>query len=206
MEIVPIISLLAGIASVLSPCILPVIPILFAFNLNKKNKLEIFSFILGFSLIFILLVFLTAFFTIAINSFIFYFRLIACVILFALAVSLLFDKNMINFNLPHLQNRNGLKFSFIFGLFTSLAWAPCFGVYLVSLITLLASFVDPLYASINIIIYCIGFGLTLFILSFLFSKFNLEQLLNNSKYIRFISGILILICALYMLFLSVGVI
>ncbi|WP_409199851.1 cytochrome c biogenesis CcdA family protein [Methanobrevibacter sp. DSM 116169] len=204
MEILPIISLLAGIASVLSPCIIPVIPILFAYNTENRNKKEILSFILGFSLIFILLIFLTGFFTIAINYYVFYFRIIACIILFIMGLYLVLDYNFIKFNLPKLNYKKGLKFSFILGFISSIAWAPCFSAYLASLIALLASFADPLYASLNILIYSIGFGLTLFIISYLFSKINLNKLINNSNYIQKLSGILILICAIYMFLLSMG--
>lgn len=48
MDITPLIPFLAGIAFVLSPCVLPLIPIVVGFSLLGKKTTQIISFGIGF--------------------------------------------------------------------------------------------------------------------------------------------------------------
>jgi len=73
---------------------------------------------------------------------------------------------------------------------------------LISLITLLVNSSDVLYAVLNIVLYCIGFALTLFVLSYIISKINLEKLISKTKYIPKIFAVLIIIGAVYLFFTS----
>ena len=63
MEILPLISFFTGVISILSPCILPIIPIFVAFSLKTKTNSEIVSFTLGLLSVFAVIVVLTGFFT-----------------------------------------------------------------------------------------------------------------------------------------------
>ena len=47
MEIFLFVSFITGVISILSPCILPVLPIFIGFNLKKRKSTEIISFVLG---------------------------------------------------------------------------------------------------------------------------------------------------------------
>ena len=97
-------------------------------------------------------------------------------------------------------NGDGLFSSYIMGILTSVAWAPCYSGYLISLISLLISSSSPTYAVLNIIIYCMGFALTLFILSLFISKINLERLISKARYIPKIFAVLVIFGALYLLY------
>ena len=96
----------------------------------------------------------------------------------------------------------GMVNSFILGFLTSIAWADCYGGYLVSLITLLVSSNSPLYAVGNILIYCIGFALTLLVLCLAISRIDLEKLISKASYIPKIFAVLIIIGAIYLLHTS----
>ena len=197
MEIFPLISFFTGVISILSPCILPVIPIFVAFSLKTKSKSEIISFTLGLLSIFLVIILLTGFFTSIVYSYIFYIRILSAVILLVMGILMLVDYSF-SFSVKLPKESDGIVGSFILGFITSISWAPCYSAYLISLITLLMSSSDGMYAVFNILLYCLGFGLTLFVLSLLISKINLEKLVTNTKYIPKIFAILIIIGAIYL--------
>ena len=103
------------------------------------------------------------------------------------------------------KSNDGIIGSFVLGLLTSISWAPCYSAYLISLIALLVSSKSAAYAAFNIFLYGLGFGLTLFILSFAISKINLEKFISKTRYIPKIFAVLIIIGAIYLMWESVNV-
>ncbi|AMD17436.1 cytochrome C biogenesis protein [Methanobrevibacter sp. YE315] len=201
MEIIPFISFFTGVISILSPCILPIIPIFVAFSLKSKSKSEIISFTLGLLSIFVVIIFLTGFFTSIVYSYIAYIRILSAILLLVIGILMLVDYSF-SFKALTPKNKDGVVGSFILGFLTSISWAPCYSAYLISLISLLVSTNSGLYAIFNLILYCLGFALTLFILSLIISKINLERLITKTKYIPKIFAILIIISAIYLLWES----
>ena len=204
MEIIPLISFFTGVISILSPCILPIIPIFVAFSLKSKSKSEIMSFTLGLFSIFIIIIFLTGFFTSFVYEYLFYIRIASAIILLAIGILMLLDYS-IDFGAISPKNNDGIIGSFVLGLLTSISWAPCYSAYLISLIALLVSSKSAAYAAFNIFLYGLGFGLTLFVLSFAISKINLEKFISKTKYIPKIFAVLIIIGAIYLMWESVKV-
>jgi cytochrome c-type biogenesis protein len=111
---------------------------------------------------------------------------------------MLFDYSF-NFITVKSRNSDGIVGSFILGFLTSVAWAPCYSAYLMSLISLLLTSGDGLYSAFNIILYSLGFGLTIFVLSFIISRINLESFIKKTSYIPKIFAVLIIIGAVYLL-------
>ena len=204
MEILPLISFFTGVISILSPCILPIIPIFVAFSLKAKSKSEILSFILGIGSIFFVVVLLTGFFTTLVYSYMFYIRLAAAALLLIIGIVMLVDYSFdLAVKLP--QKNDGIMGSFVLGFITSISWAPCYSAYLISLITLLVTSNDAVFAIFNIILYVLGFGLTLAVLSFLISKIDLGKLISKTKYVPKIFAVLIIISAIYLFWESLKV-
>ena len=204
MEIMPIISFFTGVISILSPCIIPTIPIIVGFSLKTKSKREILSFILGLFSIFTIIIFMTGFFTAILYRYIIYVRVVAAIILLIMGLLMFFDYNL---SLKSIDARTGggIANSFILGFLTSIAWADCYSAYLISLITLLVSSNSPLYAVGNIIIYVLGFALTLLVLCLAISRIDLEKLISKASYIPKIFAILIIIGAFYLFYTSIQV-
>ena len=205
MEILPLISFTTGVISILSPCILPILPIFVSVSLNSKSKSELISFIGGLMSIFVVVIFLTGFFTSLLYAYITPVRLISAVILLIIGILMFFDYQFNFKSLPSVKG-DGIAPSYVMGLLTSLAWAPCYSGYLISLITLLIGSNSPGYAVLNIAIYCVGFAVTLLIISYAISKIDLDKLISKTKYIHKIFAILVIIGALYLMFESVKVI
>ena len=201
MEILPLISFTTGVISILSPCILPILPIFVGVSLKSKSKTDLISFIAGLLTIFIAVIFLTGFFTTVFYTYIAHVRLISAIILLIVGILMLSDYQ---FSFKSISNMNR-ESNYLMGVITSIAWTPCYTGYLISLITLLVSSNDPAYAVLNILIYCIGFALTLFVLSYFISKIDLEKLILKTKYIPKIFAVLVIIGAVYLLYESVKV-
>lgn len=187
-----------GVISILSPCILPILPIFLAFSLKSKSTAEIISFTLGLFLIFTIIIFLTGFFTEIVYGYIVYVRYISAILLLIIGILMLFDYSF-NFITVKSRNSDGIVGSFTLGFLTSIAWAPCYSAYLMSLISLLLTSGDGLYAAFNIVLYSLGFGLTIFVLSFIISKINPESFVKKTNYIPKIFAVLIIIGAIYLL-------
>ncbi len=202
MEILPLISFTTGVISILSPCILPILPIFVSVSLKSKSKSNLLSFILGLLSIFVLIIFLTGFFTSIVYSYIAQIRFVSSIILLVIGILMFFDYSMGFKRLPQIKS-DSIFSSYMMGVLTSVAWAPCYSGYLISLITLLVRSNDPSYAVLNIVIYSIGFALTLLVISLLISKINLEKLISKTKYIPKIFSILIILGAIYLLFDSI---
>jgi len=198
MDLFPLISFFTGVISILSPCILPILPIFIGFSLNSKTKAEILSFTLGLFSIFTVIIFLTAFFTAIVYQYITYIRIISSILLLIIGILILVNYSF-NFNVKPI-NHEGIIGSFALGFLTSVAWVPCYSAYLISLISLLVTSADPLFVAFNIVLYCLGFGLTLLALSFIISKINLESFVKKTSFIPKIFAVLIIVSAIYMLF------
>ena len=198
MEIFPLISFFMGVISILSPCILPILPIFIGFGLKSKSTSEIISFTLGLFSIFTIIIFLTGFFTAFVYEYIVYVRYLSAILLLIIGILMLVDYSF-NFITVKSGDYDGIIGSFSLGFLTSIAWAPCYSAYLMSLISLLVTSGDAFYAAFNIILYSLGFGLTIFILSFIISKINLESFIKKTEHIPKIFAVLIIIGAIYLL-------
>lgn len=203
MDMGPIFSFFAGIVSVLSPCVLPLIPIVIGYSLMEKKTPQIISFVLGFFLVFTVIIFLTVIFTAAINAYLYYFRFLAAVIIILIGIYFILNKKAFNFTYKPVKYKNKNIESFLMGFLTSLAWSPCYGSYLIAIIAYSASSGDVIYSTMNLILFALGFSLTIFIIALAASKLNLERVIKYSDYIRIFSGVIILIAGLYMLLLLV---
>ena len=203
METGYLLSFLAGIASIISPCVLPLIPVVVGFSLLKRKNTEIVAFGLGFFLLFAIITILTAIFTAAINYYLLYFRIAAALILVIIGVLFIVNKKLFNISAPSISStpdsEKGIVGSFLMGFLTCLAWSPCFGPYVVAVATYSASTGNIGYSIINMAIFAGGFSLTILIIAFLMSKIDFKSILKYSDWIRIISGAIIALAGLYVL-------
>ncbi|AUB57257.1 cytochrome C biogenesis protein [Methanobacterium sp. MZ-A1] len=198
-----LLSFLAGMASIISPCVLPLIPIVVGFSLLKRKNTEIVAFGLGFFLLFAIITIFTAIFTAAINYYLLYFRIAAALILVIIGVLFIVNKRLFNISAPSISNtsdsQKGIVGSFLMGFLTCLAWSPCFGPYVVAVATYSASTGNIGYSIINMAIFAGGFSLTILIMAFLMSRIDFKAIIKYSDWVRIISGVIIALAGLYML-------
>ncbi|MBM4241902.1 MAG: cytochrome c biogenesis protein CcdA [Euryarchaeota archaeon] len=198
-----LVSFLAGIASVVSPCVLPLIPIIVAHSFLRRKTSQTLSFVLGFVMVFSLVILFTLIFTAAINYYLFYFRIIAALLIITIGIYFITDKNIFKFTYTP-KYKNTILGSFSMGVLTCLAWSSCFGPYLIVLIAYSASTGNLIYSAVNLALFIFGFALSIFCIAFLASKVNLEKLIKASKWVRIFSGVIIIIAGFYMLYVVLG--
>ena len=209
-----VVSLVAGILSFLSPCVLPLVPIYFFYitgisamelqsrPLDKKERLKIFfnslMFILGFSLVFILLGATMAhlignFF----NNKAFNIVAAIVIIIFGLHMGGFFKIKFLQYEKRlNLQNVG----SFLLGVSFSLGWTPCIGPIFGTIVGMAAS--EPAKSVFMMILYTLGLAIP-FVLMALFTVASLKIIEKMKKYmgiIEKVSGILLMLVGIYMLY------
>ena len=203
---------LEGIASFISPCLLPMIPIYIAYfagengENSKKTFVNSLGFVLGFSAVFLLM----AIFASKLGSFISenmkYLRPAfgLMIIVFGLNYMELFNIKILNNASKIKADIKDMNFfkSLVFGIMFSISWTPCIGTFLGSALLLIAKNQDLVKGILLISIYSIGLGIP-FLASALLIK-ELKNVFNvvkrNYSLVRKISGVLLIIMGIYTMF------
>ena len=193
-------SFIAGIVSFLSPCVLPLIPGYLSFicgtdleNLQKKSKYFILEksllFVLGFSIIFILLGASSTFFgSFLLNKSNIFSNVISIIIIiFGLYLLGIVKFNFLNneFKFYISKYSNSFFFPLIVGMGFAFGWTPCIGPILGSILAL-ASLENTLIQGIFLLItYSIGLGIPFVLAGYYMGNF----LIFSKKARKFISKI-----------------
>lgn len=216
-----ILLFLEGIITFISPCILPLIPIYisyFAYNKSDKTNtnrlytlLNAFSFTLGFTIIFVLLGAFSSLFGTFLNNYSKLFNIIIGLFMILIALNYL---EIIDIKLYKLTKTNNAKTSnlnfissFLFGLAFSFTFTPCVSSFLGSAI-LFASRSGSVLKGISMLFtYSLGLSIP-FILSALLIdelKSTFDFIKKNYKIINTVSGIILLIIGILILFGKIGI-
>ena len=203
-------TFLEGIASFISPCLLPMLPIYISYfsgSDSEKNKAlkNSIAFVLGFSLIFIILAILSNLMGIFLTQYLRYIKYAFGVLIIFLGLNYmeifkfkLFSKfKKFNSDVKDM----GIIKAFIFGIMFSISMTPCVGTFLSSALLLIANQDSLLKGTILIVLYCLGLGIPFIISSLLIDKlknvFNVIK--KNFKKVKIISGIILIIMGIYLI-------
>jgi len=200
-----------GILSFLSPCVLPLVPLYMSYlssnqSDNKKTPrvfLMTVFFVLGISVIFILLACSIDFIKPLIEDYSTYISLVGGFIIIAFG---LHETGLINIDLLNSEKRittnidtNKMTYfkAFVLGFVFSFAWSPCIGPMLASAI-LIASTSSA--GSIYILVYALGLVIP-FLITGLFTSFVLNFIKEKKhilKYVMIVAGIIMIAYGVYM--------
>lgn len=210
---------LQGLASFLSPCVLPLIPAYLTYmtgqsieimmedrDAHRKLIYNSLAFVLGFSLVFVLLGIVAT----SIGQFLQSNRDIIrkisgiIIIFFGLFHTGLIPIKFLNYEKRLNMNKGNPGFfsSFLIGVGFSFGWSPCIGPILAS-VYIMASQASTLWRGITLlIVYAIGLGLPFFLIA-VGLKFFWKYLQGLYKYmdkVKIISGILLVVVGLMIYF------
>lgn len=216
-----IVALFAGLITFLSPCILPVIPSYLAFITglsideisHKKNRkharktvlINSLLFILGFSIIFVLLGVSATFIGKFLARNIRWFEIFGGAIVILLGLNfagvirlkfLMRDKRI------HLQEKPiGFLGTVIVGMAFGAGWTPCVGPMLGAILTVAASTQDIFKGIVLLISYSVGLGIPFLISGLIVHKFfeHFQKIKRYFKVISTIGGILLIIIGILLI-------
>jgi cytochrome c-type biogenesis protein len=201
----------AGLASFISPCVLPVVPVYFASLcgpeiMDKKTapkRVSVFfhalSFVFGFSLVFILTGVLVGLAGITINPYSPVVRSVVggLLMLFGLFMLLSLVVPWLNFEKRFSPNINATGYlrSFLTGSIFCLAWTPCIGPLLGGILTLAWGTTTAWQGAYLLAVYSLGLGLPFLIIGAAFSSITpiIKHIHRYSRPIYIVSGVLLVI-------------
>ncbi len=201
-----------GIASFISPCLLPMLPIYIAYfagkdeQKTKKTVINAIGFVCGFSTVFLLLAVFASQLGKLVSSNMKYIKIIfgIVIIVFGLnymeLLNLRFMSKMKGSN-ANLQNLNFIK-SFLFGMLFSISGTPCIGTFLSSALLLIAKQQQILKGILLMLVYCIGIGIPFILSVVLIEKLKgvFEVIKRNFGKIKKVSGVVLIGMGMYMIF------
>ncbi|NQE54875.1 Thiol:disulfide interchange protein DsbD [ANME-1 cluster archaeon GoMg3.2] len=203
----PLIALSAGILSVFSPCILPVLPLIAAYS-TKSGKYMPITIVIGLSTSFTLMGVLASAFGSVFQQYQTMLYTIGGVVIIFLGLCMLFDVIAQNIRRIIPNTRLSPKFSMtnagstagglMFGFSLGIIWIPCVGPILGAILAIVAVEGNILYGAILLAIYSLGLGIPLLALAYI-SQFTLKPLNKYSVIIKRISGVILVLIGLYML-------
>lgn len=216
-EVTLAVAALAGLASFVAPCILPMIPAFLAYisgttisELNQKsgNKtiainrtnviLNTVFFVLGFSVVFSALgVIINSTLGSLSGELISGFNQIGGIIIIGFGVFLLLTTKFRKLNIEKKffpkREKASYPLSFLFGLAFAAGWTPCVGPILGTILTLAAA--TPTTAFYLLLTYSLGLGIPFIIMGVFFSRATriIQSMSKHLKYYSIMIGVLIII-------------
>ena len=206
-----LIAFSAGLASFIAPCILPMIPAFLAYisgttlteiNNDQKtnfkiNKINIIAntifFVLGFSVIFSTLgVLINSILSENINQLTNSLNWIAGIIIVIFGIFMIASTKINSLNKEkkfQIKNfKSSYPMSFVFGLAFAIAWTPCVGPILGTILTLAAT--TPSISFTLLLAYSIGLGIPFILIGIFFSKSTkiISSMTKHLKYYNIVLG------------------
>ncbi|HBB29980.1 MAG TPA: cytochrome c biogenesis protein CcdA [Clostridiales bacterium] len=210
------VAFVAGITSFFSPCILPLIPAYIAFmagvsvdDNTKKGRFLILTrtagFIVGFTIIFVLLGAAASALGTFISKNLNIFRVISgiFIIFFGLTMLGVIKLDMFKFaSKVKTPKSKGFLGSILMGMALSIGWTPCIGAVLGSILFVAAGQTTFTYGILLLLVYSLGFAIPFIIVSLILDKFdkNISKFEKASVYINKIGGVIIIILGILIMF------
>lgn len=207
-----LLTFLEGLASFISPCLLPMLPIYISYFMGEEEKskkkaiLNSIGFVLGFTFVFLIL----SIFASTVGHFISnYTRYIK--IAFGIIIIILGFNYMEIIKLKFLNKTKGIQVkskninffkAMLFGILFSISWTPCIGTFLSSALLLIAKEQEVIKGIILMLLYSIGLGIPFVISAGLIEKLKevFDFIKKNYKKVKIISGLILIGMGIYMIF------
>lgn len=199
-----IMAIAAGIASVVSPCVLPVIPIVVTGRENE-HYLRPFFIVFGLSITFILMGIVTSLFGSFLSGKMYYIEKVSGALIFFLGILMFFDVNIFKkLAIPMcLQNVLKGRLSGLFlGMILGIVWVPCIGPLLSSVLAAVVTEGQVVKGIILLSFYSLGFSIPMFIVAYSahFFRNKVSVIINKPFVVRWISGGILVAFGLYIMF------
>ena len=198
-------SFIAGLFSFFSPCIVPLIPGFLAFltgktvmeqeeKLNWNAFYKSLSFVAGFSVIFVLMGLSAS----AVGYFLVAYQ--AGINIIGGTVIVIFGLHMLGLIELSFLNRGGIKppkysNGFLLGVAFSVAWTPCVGPFLASILIIAGTEASAVYGGILLAFYSLGLGIPFMAAALFWGKIvkSTGSIAKVSWYLSKVAGVTLII-------------
>ncbi len=198
-------AFLAGVATIFSPCILPVLPLVLSSGITggKKRPLGVLlGFVLSFTFFALSLTLLVKAFGVDANLL----RNVAIVVLLVFGLTLLVPKlsewwerltsGIASKGASAGQNGEGFWGGFVIGVTLGLVWTPCAGPIMASILALAATQSVTAVSIFITLAYSVGATLPMLLIIWLGRKFVTGALVKSTKVVQKVFGVIIIVVAL----------
>ncbi|AEH60064.1 cytochrome c biogenesis protein transmembrane region [Methanosalsum zhilinae DSM 4017] len=200
----PFAVFLAGILSVISPCILPLIPPILAYSADS-GKYRPVAIVIGLSISFIAMGILSSAFGSLLAGYIDYLRIAASLIILVLGISLLVE----NFHLFNIFSRlpfqvtgkGGVSGALILGISLGILWIPCTGPILGAILTMVAVEGNIFNGIAILSIYSLGFSIPVLVIAYSanITSAKLGKITHLTRHLKMAAGIVLIAVGLWMM-------
>jgi len=191
----------AGLASVLSPCVLPVVPVIAA-GAEKKDPLRPLLVVLGLSLAFMIMGAVSSLAGALLVGRTRYIELAGAFVILVMGVFVIFDLNVFKrlYRLSNVRVRGEGRISgFLLGMALGLVWVPCIGPFLSSVLTLVGTSGELSKGIILLGFYSLGLAIPM--LTIAYSSHLLQRRLTafarHEGALRYLTGGILMAFGLY---------
>jgi len=197
-----VLAFLAGVVSVISPCVLPLLPIIFAASSGKYKRgfLVILGLFISFGLFGVLFGFLGT---------LHYFKYVAYALLFIFGLVLAFNRVRERFTIFTSRIVSSSRIStlgntspLLFGLALGLVWSPCIGPFLGSILSYATVIGNPIKGFILLMSYALGLASTIALILKVGERALREKIGKKGEVLSKIAGWIIII---YVVLIATGI-
>ena len=185
----------AGVLSFISPCVLPLYPAFLSYItgmsvgelkeenvlLRRRSLLHTISFLLGFSVVFVVLGMSTTYiYSLFVQNMDLIRQIGAIIIIFfgLMTVGLIQPKSLMSEKRIEFKNKpSGYIGSALVGLTFAAGWTPCMGPILAAVVGLVAT--NPSAGLLYMMLYALGFAIPFFAMAFFIGKMNWIRKFND---------------------------
>ncbi len=176
-----LVAFLAGILTLLSPCLLPIIPAYFSYTFKEKRQITFMTllFFAGFTLMFVSMGIVT---TVLGNASLLFFQeqydiliQIAGIAMIFFGILALTGQGFSGFLLQRKTTHDSTGI-FIYGIFFAVGWTVCVGPILAGVLSMTLVFHNYFTAALLMFFYSLGMFVPLFLFSFFYDKHHLERM------------------------------
>lgn len=194
----------AGFASIASPCVLPMIPIIVT-GTNDDHKYRPLLIVLGLSLSFIMMGVVTSLFAGAVAGYMPIVEKVVGIVIMAFGLSMLaginvFKKFTFFYQAQRFESK-GKWSGLLLGLILGIVWIPCVGPMLSGVLALVATQGQLSSGLILLAFYSLGFSIPMLLAGYASQSFRhkIRVINEHPTAVRLISGLLLIALGYYIL-------
>ena len=174
-----IIAFIAGILSLLSPCILPTVPAFFAYTFKEKSSITKMTlvFFAGFAVVFMILGMIAAYLGASLSAFpeqYSFLPVIGGLFLIAMGLLELLGRGFSSF-VRFRSRGHDTPGIFVMGNAFAVGWSACLGPILFGILSIAAVLGNYAYAAFLMLSYSLGIFVPLFVLSFFYDRYDFRK-------------------------------